>query len=187
MLQQLPQCNGLINVKIDHLLSNNLVSLRRDAPQFPSLHNMSKRNRIQFCCFNVPNSRPDKITRWHQTGMRKFTVSLEGISTIPAEFQRLFSPVSLFSSLDGKSIVEKMRDQLRFSQFDFYCNKFWHRCVPADLEMPVGYPESWFGAFCVNLFARRGMLGVTCTVWTVGTAFLTVVPIKNRPLTFGTP
>lgn len=76
----------------------------------------------------------------------------------------------------------KMRDQLKFSHFDFYCNKFWHRCLPADLEMPVGYPESRFGAFCVNLFARQGMWGVICTVWTVGTAFLTVVPIKKRPL-----
>ena len=64
-----------------------------------------------------------------------------------------------------------MRDQLRFLQFDVDCNFFWHRWVPADVEIPVGHPESWFGVFCMNVFARPGMWDVICTVWTDGTHF----------------
>ena len=86
----------------------------------------------------------------------------------------------------GSRLSKKWEISWDFCKFDFDCNKFWHRCVPADLEMPVGYSKSWFGVFCVNLFARRGMRGVICTMRTVGTTFLTLVPIKNTPLNYCT-
>ena len=80
---------------------------------------------------------------------------------------------------------ENMRNQFRFLQFDIDCNKFWHRWVPLDLEMPVGYPESRFGCFSANLFARLVLWDVICCCsccvhrWC---RLLTPVRIKNTPL-----
>ena len=89
--------------------------------------------------------------------LKKLSIPQHDSQSISVEFELLLSPVSLFISLDEKLIVGNVRYQLRISQFGFNCKFLRHHHVPADLEMPVGYPEFGDGVFCMNVFVRPGM------------------------------